>query len=206
LRVQRDGGIVQERDEPSRCFRPRESAYVATMTTTPPPAPPAQDFIRYDLLTQNALRGVVRDVLARIAREGVPGEHHFYVSFRTTDPDVRLSQRLRERYPAEMTVVLQHQFWDLEVSDDVFEVGLSFGNVPEKLTVPFRSITGFFDPSVQFGLKFDNPDAEQAVDEQPAAAPEPAAPQAAERPAEALGQTAEGGGAEVVSLDKFRKK
>jgi hypothetical protein len=180
------------------------------MTTTPPPAPPAQDFIRYDLLTQNALRGVVRDVLSRIAREGVPGEHHFYVSFRTTDPDVRLSQRLKERYPAEMTIVLQHQFWDLEVSDDAFEVGLSFGNVPEKLLVPFRSITGFFDPSVQFGLKFDHPDAEAALDEPPSttdAASEPAASAEADEAApDPIGETAAGGGAEVVSLDKFRKK
>lgn len=178
------------------------------MNTTPPPAPPAQDFIRYDLLTQKALRGVVRDVLARVAREGVPGDHHFYVSFRTRDPDVRLSQRLRERYPAEMTIVLQHQFWDLEVEDDMFEVGLSFGNVPEKLVVPFSAITGFFDPSVQFGLKFDNPDAEavedgeepetEAADEAPAGQPETAEePAPAEIPA---------GGAEVVSLDKFRKK
>lgn len=176
------------------------------MNTTPPPAPPAQDFIRYDLLTQTALRGVVRDVLSRVSREGVPGEHHFYISFRTTDPDVRLSQRLRERYPAEMTVVLQHQFWDLEVDEDGFEVGLSFGNVPEKLVVPFRAITGFFDPSVQFGLKFDHPDAEAAEVEEPA--PEIEAPveeiavEFQDRPASEPAT----GGAEVVSLDKFRKK
>lgn len=175
------------------------------MTTTPPPAPPAQDFLRYDLLTQNALRGVVRDVLARVAREGVPGEHHFYVSFRTTDPDVRLSQRLKERYPTEMTVVLQHQFWDLEVDEDGFEVGLSFGNVPEKLVVPFRSITGFFDPSVQFGLKFDHPDADAIEDEDlPADAAE--SDVADVEPAPAAEPPAPGGGAEVVSLDKFRKK
>lgn len=163
--------------------------------------------MRYDLLTQNALRGVVREVLARVAREGVPGEHHFYVSFRTTDPDVRLSQRLKERYPTEMTVVLQHQFWDLEVDEDGFEVGLSFGNVPEKLVVPFRSVTGFFDPSVQFGLKFDHPDADP-IDEQDGdladeSEPEIHAPEAAETPVEQQPST---GGAEVVSLDKFRKK
>lgn len=177
------------------------------METTPPPGPPAQDFIRYDLLTQNALRGVVREVLQRVSREGVPGEHHFYVSFRTTDPEVRLSQRLRERYPAEMTIVLQHQFWDLDVDDHGFEVGLSFGNVPEKLVVPFASITGFFDPSVQFGLKFDNP---EEVDDQasaPEAAPAPAAQANAPEPA-APDETpaGEAGGAQVVSLDKFRKK
>lgn len=179
------------------------------MASTQPPAPPAQDFIRYDLLTQKALRGVVRDVLSRISREGVPGEHHFYVSFRTTDRDVRLSQRLRERYPTEMTIVLQHQFWDLDVDENGFEVGLSFGNVPEKLAVPFASVTSFIDPSVQFGLKFDHPDAEDSEEE---AAPEPpaqfapqAVQQAEERPADAADEPA-AGGAEVVSLDKFRKK
>lgn len=172
------------------------------MTTTEPPAPPAEDFMRYDLLTQKALRGVVRDVLTRVAREGAPGEHHFYISFRTTDPDVKLSSRLRERYPAEMTIVLQHQFWDLIVSDVGFEVGLSFGGVPEKLVVPFDSVTGFFDPSVQFGLKFDNPDEIEAVEDD--AEPETAeeAPVAA---SSADGAPAEGG-AQVVSLDKFRKK
>ena len=177
------------------------------MNTTPPPAPPAQDFIRYDLLTQNALRGVVRDVLMRVSREGVPGEHHFYISFRTTDPDVRLSHRLLERYPAEMTVVLQHQFWDLEVDEDGFEVGLSFGNVPEKLVVPFRSVTGFFDPSVQFGLKFDHPDAEALDDGEAVAEPEaPETKETADAEAPAAEQPSSGGGAEVVSLDKFRKK
>ena len=177
--------------------------------TTPPPVPPAQDFIRYDLLTQNALRGVVRDVLAKVAREGVPGEHHFYVAFRTTDPDVRLSHRLRERYPAEMTIVLQHQFWDLEVDEDGFQVGLSFGNVPEKLSVPFRSVTGFFDPSVQFGLKFDHPDGEAIgeddaeVDGQDGGQDDQIAPIG--EPQDTAREPAPGG-AEVVSLDKFRKK
>lgn len=176
------------------------------MNTTPPPAPPAQDFIRYDLLTQNALRGVVRDVLMRVSREGVPGEHHFYVSFRTTDPDVRLSHRLLERYPAEMTVVLQHQFWDLEVDEDGFEVGLSFGNVPEKLVVPFRSVTGFFDPSVQFGLKFDHPDAETLDDGEAGAEPETSEVEATAETEAPAAEQPSSGGAEVVSLDKFRKK
>ena len=178
------------------------------MATTQPPVPPAQDFIRYDLLTQKALRGVVRDVLTRISRDGVPGDHHFYVSFRTTDRDVRLSQRLRERYPAEMTIVLQHQFWDLEVGDDGFEVGLSFGNVPEKLVVPFASVTSFIDPSVQFGLKFDNPDAEGALDDDVPAEPpiEFTPPVAQPDSVEEQADAASTGGAEVVSLDKFRKK
>ncbi|GGK54293.1 SspB family protein [Salinarimonas ramus] len=114
-----------------------------------------QDLIRYDLLVQDALKGVVRKVLADAAREGLAGEHHFYVSFQTTFPGVRLSSRMREKYPDTMTIVLQHQFWDLVVNEHAFEVGLSFGGVPERLLVPFDALTGFFDPSVQFGLKFE---------------------------------------------------
>jgi hypothetical protein len=113
------------------------------------------DMIRYDLLAQEALRSVVRKVLTDVTQNGLPGEHHFYIAFDTNYPGVRLSQRLREQYPNEMTVVLQHQFWDLSVSDHAFEVGLSFGNVPERLGIPFDAIKGFFDPSVQFGLQFE---------------------------------------------------
>lgn len=113
------------------------------------------DLIRYDLLVQDALRSVVRRVLTDTARDGVPGEHHYYVSFRTTAPGVRISNRLREKYPDEMTIVLQHQFWDLGVTEHTFEVGLAFGGIPERLLVPFEAVTGFFDPSVQFGLKFE---------------------------------------------------
>ena len=113
------------------------------------------DQIRYDLLTQQALRGVVRSVLADTAKKGLPGDHHFYISFDTRADGVRLSDRLRAQYPDEMTIILQHQFWDLKVGDDEFEVGLSFGGVPERLTVPFEAINGFFDPSVQFGLQFE---------------------------------------------------
>ncbi|MDR4305567.1 hypothetical protein IHQ68_02880 [Chelatococcus sambhunathii] len=176
------------------------------MSETTPPGPPAQDFIRYDLLTQAALRGVVRDVLSRVSREGVPGEHHFYISFRTTDPAVRLSQRLKERYPGEMTIVLQHQFWDLDVDENGFDVGLSFGNVPEKLHVPFASVTGFFDPSVQFGLKFDNPDAPEEPAEDVPPGVEAETPDPAPVAEEETSETPPGGGAQVVSLDKFRKK
>lgn len=113
------------------------------------------DLIRYDLLVQDALKGVVRKVLTDAARDGLPGDHHFYVSFQTTSPGVRLSGRMREKYPDTMTIVLQHQFWDLAVTEHAFEVGLSFGGVPERLLVPFDALTGFFDPSVQFGLKFE---------------------------------------------------
>lgn len=115
----------------------------------------ADDLIRYDVLVQDALRGVVRKVMREVAEGGLPGEHHFYIAFDTTAPGVRMSSRLRAQHPEEMTIVLQHQFWDLAVSDHGFEVGLSFGGVPERLLVPFAAVKGFFDPSVQFGLQFD---------------------------------------------------
>jgi uncharacterized protein len=113
------------------------------------------DHIRYDLLVQDALRSVVRNVLTDVGKSGLPGDHHFYISFKTGAPGVRISNRLREQYPDEMTIVMQHQFWDLGITEHTFEVGLSFGGVPERLLVPFDSIVGFFDPSVQFGLKFE---------------------------------------------------
>src|SRR5437868_1328721 len=115
----------------------------------------AVDHIRYDILTQEALRGLVRTVLADAAKNGVPGEHHFYISFDTAAEGVRLSSRLRSQYPTEMTIILQHQFWDLIVGEHGFEVGLSFAGIPERLAVPFSAVKGFFDPSVQFGLKFE---------------------------------------------------
>ncbi|EIM27999.1 SspB family protein [Microvirga lotononidis] len=132
-----------------------------------------KDLIRYDLLVQDALKGVVRKVLID-SKDGLPGEHHFYISFQTDFPGVRLSNRLREKYPQEMTIVLQHQFWDLNVTEHTFEVGLSFSGIPERLLIPFDALTGFFDPSVQFGLKFDSQDEdeEEEADEAPAA-PQP---------------------------------
>src|ERR1700712_1546195 len=135
----------------------------------------ATDLIRYDLLVQDALRGVVRNVLSEAARNGLQGDHHFFITFKTNAPGLRLSNRMRERYPDEMTIILQHQFWDLAVTDHAFEVGLSFNKAPERLLVPFEAIASFVDPSVQFGLKFDpaqtkEPDeAEQTADaEKPA--------------------------------------
>jgi hypothetical protein len=115
----------------------------------------AVDHIRYDILAQDALRSVVRTVLIDAAAKGLPGEHHFYISFDTHAEGVRISPRMLSQYPEEMTVVLQHQFWDLVVTDTGFEVGVSFGGIPERLAVPFAAITGFFDPSVQFGLQFE---------------------------------------------------
>jgi hypothetical protein len=115
----------------------------------------ATDLIRYDLLVQDALRGVVRKVLSDAARDGLPGDHHFSITFLTHAPGVRLSSRMREQYPEEMTIILQHQFWDLSVTEHAFEVGLSFRNVPEMLLIPFDALTGFYDASVPFGMKFE---------------------------------------------------
>jgi hypothetical protein len=119
----------------------------------------ATDHIRYDVLARDALRGVLRRVLADAAEHGLPGEHHFFITFLSTAEGVKLSPRLLAQYPEEMTVILQHQFWDLVVTEDRFEVGLSFGGIPERLVVPFNSIKSFFDPSVQFGLQFEPSDA-----------------------------------------------
>ncbi|MBS7704282.1 SspB family protein [Chelatococcus asaccharovorans] len=130
----------------------------------------AQDQIRYDLHVQEALRGAVRKILSEVARDGLPGDHHFFISFRTRFPGVRLSARMRERYPDDMTIVLQHQFWDLAVTDYAFEVSLSFSGVSERLLVPFEAVTGFFDPSVDFGLKFET-DSEAEADDAKGAGP-----------------------------------
>jgi uncharacterized protein len=134
----------------------------------------AVDHIRYDLLTQEALRGVVRTVLSDAAKNGLPGDHHFFVTFDTCAEGVRVSQRMRAQYPKEMTIILQHQFWDLAVSEDSFEVGLSFGGVPERLSIPFAAVKGFFDPSVKFGLQFEQIGVEAAeADAKPDALPAP---------------------------------
>ena len=187
----------------------------------------AVDHIRYDMLTQEALRGVVRRVLTDAAKKGLPGEHHFFITFDTRESGVRLSARMREQYPEEMTIVLQHQFWDLKVTEDHFEVGLSFGGVPETLLVPFDSIKSFFDPSIQFGLQFETiaEPGEPAVaapkpekqDVKPKAKPRlPArhqtAPAAAKtertepKPAAGANNAPGKPGGEIVELDRFRKK
>src|SRR3984957_20855693 len=119
----------------------------------------ATDHIRYDVLVHDAMRGLMRRVLIDAAEHGLPGEHHFFITFLSNAEGVKLSPRLLAQYPQEMSIILQHQFWDLVVSDDRFEVGLSFGGIPERLVVPFSAIKSFFDPSVQFGLKFEPSDA-----------------------------------------------
>jgi uncharacterized protein len=170
------------------------------------------DHIRYDVLAREALRdGVLRRVLTDAAAHGLPGEHHFFITFLSTADGVKLSPRLLAQYPEEMTIILQHQFWDLTVLEDRFEVGLSFGGIPERLVVPLNAVKSFFDPSVQFGLTFDY-DAEAAAENQqgklPAVQPlSPVATSAPESAAEKQDEPAKTSeGAEVVRLDRFRKK
>jgi hypothetical protein len=192
----------------------------------------AMDHIRYDVLAQEALRRVVHDVLVDAAKNGLPGEHHFYISLDTRAEGLRMSARLREQYPEEITIILQHQFWDLVVGEDKFEVGLAFGGVPEKLVVPFAAIKGFFDPSVQFGLQFETiTEPREETANVPAEAPaarktsetsekprksgrqQPLQKSASAPPALAASgpklvesQPDKPAGAEVVRLDRFRKK
>ena len=182
----------------------------------------ALDHIRYDILAQAALRGVVRTVLADAAKRGLPGEHHFKITFNTTAPGVRLSERMRARFPQEMTIVLQHQFWDLAVTEHAFEVGLSFGGIPEKVGVPFDAVTAFYDPAVQFGFQFETVEAAAAGDTTAAAQPAEKSTGSKRLPGETKSETLpaplplapaapeptppESAGGEVVRLDRFRKK
>jgi hypothetical protein len=112
----------------------------------------SENKIRYDILASEALRGIIRTVLQRVQKRGLPGDHHFYISFSTSAPGTILSKRLKDQYPEEMMIVLQHTFWDLFVYEDRFEVKLTFNNVPERLVIPFSAIKNFYDPSVQFGF------------------------------------------------------
>jgi hypothetical protein len=181
----------------------------------------AEDLIRYDVLAQDALRGLVRKVLTEVVQAGLPGEHHFFITFNTRFPGVRISTRLAADYPGEMTVVLQHQFWDLVVTDSFFEVGLSFKGVPEKLHVPLRAITSFVDPHASFALKFDIAADAGAETGATVAETVPAEEAPSPRPVKAIAdgkkpprakrgdkaaKTKDGEASAVVSLDAFRKK
>jgi hypothetical protein len=174
----------------------------------------AEDLIRYDILAQDALRGLVRKVLSEVARTGLPGEHHFFIGFATQAPGVRISTRLLAQYPEEMTIVIQHQYWDLVVNEHAFEIGLSFKGIPERLLVPFAAVKSFSDPSVGFQLQFalkEPPALVEAPEETKSPVhlvPAPSAKQTAPEPeAEPEADEArETGVAEVVSLDAFRKK
>jgi uncharacterized protein len=152
-----------------------------------------KDLLRYDKMVESALRGVVREALARTASSGLPGAHHFYITFRTRFPGLSLPDYLAQQYADEMTVVLEHQFWDLDVTEHCFSVTLSFQNKPERLTIPFDAITAFADPAVKFGLQFQPVPCEN-VDLPAAASP-------ASKPVEKVEKPAE-----VVALDAFRKK
>ena len=189
------------------------------------------DYIRYDLLVQDALRSVVRKVLSDAARAGLPGEHHFNISFKTGAPGVIIPLQMRQRYPEEMAIILQHEFWDLAVGPDAFEVSLNFSRKPERLTVPFDSITGFSDPSVPFGFKLEprimpetplvaaaprsqEPAKHSRAPASPASkpgTPSLARPAAAANPVEKTSEKTpekrgDGEAAKVVSIDAFRKK
>ena len=181
------------------------------------------DRFHYDALVDDALRSVVRRVLRQVADKGLPGSHHFYISFRSTDPGVHLPDYLRAKYPEEMTIVLQHQYWDLIINDEFFEVTVSFNKQQERIKVPFTALSAFVDPSVRFGLQFDRkdktgsgdktqPGANQAPTSLPAPEKRPALSTPAEGEAKSEAAAAnpdakpEDGASKVVKLDSFRKK
>ncbi|MBL0898715.1 MAG: hypothetical protein IBJ17_08475 [Reyranella sp.] len=176
------------------------------------------DRFHYDALVDDALRSVVRRVLLQVAEKGLPASHHFYISFRSTDPGVELPEYLRAKYPEEMTIVLQHQYWDLIVNDTWFEVTVSFNKQQERIKVPFAALSAFVDPSVRFGLQFDRRDKTtgEKVEAPAAATPLPApekrpplaAPAGQEPKADATDDAAkpEETASKVVKLDSFRKK
>jgi uncharacterized protein len=157
--------------------------------------PPAQDLMHYDAMAQEALRGVVKSALKRAATEGLPGAHHFYITFKTDAPGVSGPDDLLSKYPDEMTIVLQHQYWDLAPGETFFSVTLQFGGQPKRLSVPYAAVTRFYDPSVQFLLQFEAPPPAPPADVKPTddADEAAAAPEAED-------------GSKIVSLDQFRKK
>lgn len=168
----------------------------------------AQDHIRYDILAQDALRGVIRKVLTEVAATGsLPGDHHFFITFLTGAPGVRISQHLKSKYAEQMTIVVQHQFWDLKITESQFEIGLSFSDTPEKLVIPFNAIRGFYDPSVNFELEFDVPIVEVEDETETDTS---VLPLTDREPSDAAGNDSDGDGTKpggsVVSLDAFRKK
>ncbi len=165
---------------------------------------PGNDLLRYDLMLQRALRSVLRETLTIAAESGLPGAHHLFITFRTGAEDVEIADYLAARYPEEMTIVLQHEYWGLEVTDIGFSVTLSFSNRHERLVIPFAAVTAFADPSVRFGLQFDKavqgetgevPDEEAEVSEEPAA-------EEGKEESEEKGEP----GHNVVALDRFRKR
>ena len=165
--------------------------------------PPAQDLMHYEAMAQDALRGVVKAALKRAAApDGLPGAHHFYVTFKTDAAGVSGPVDLLGKYPDEMTIVLQHQYWDLAPGETFFSVTLQFGGQPKRLSIPYAAVTRFYDPSVQFLLQFEAPPAAASESKSlPASPSAEAADESGEPPAEP-----ETGEAKIVSLDQFRKK
>jgi hypothetical protein len=161
----------------------------------------AESWLRYDRMVEQALRGVVRKALSEAGQRGLPGDHHFYITFHTDRPGVGIADWLHQQYPQEMTIILQHQFWDLVVEEDRFSITLSFGGRHERLTIPFSALTAFADPSVKFGLQF-----EANEEEMQSKPPALKATKQAESPAPQQPSSAERKGADVVALDTFRKK
>ena len=162
----------------------------------------AESWLRYDRMVEQALRGVVRKALSEAGQRGLPGDHHFYITFHTDRPGVGIADWLHQQYPQEMTIILQHQFWDLVVEEERFAITLSFGGRHERLTIPFSALTAFADPSVKFGLQFEANEDELQT-KTPAAKgakrnDSPTLPVASEEDARK--------GADVVALDAFRKK
>lgn len=162
------------------------------------------DELRYDRMVESALRGVVREALAQVAEKGLPGDHHFYLTFVTNHRGVAIPEYLRQKYPQEMTIVLQHQFFGLEVCEDRFSVSLSFSSKTERLVIPLAAISTFADPSVNFALQFQS--AKEGVEGDEAAEDAEASEEPAETDAKAPAEAAPADGAKVVALDAFRKK
>jgi len=163
---------------------------------------PQSDLLRYDQMLQKALRGVLKETLDIVAQSGLPGTHHLYITFRTQASGVEIADYLVARYPEEMTIVLQHEYWGLEADDEGFSVTLSFSNRHERLVIPWTAVTAFADPSVRFGLQIDKAaQSERAEDEEEVAESEEPAEEAVD---DAAPQSEESG--KVVALDRFRKK
>ncbi len=177
--------------------------------------------LRYDQMVESAMRGVVREALVRTAANGLPGAHHFYITFKTRSAGVGLAEHLAQKYPDEMTIVLEHQYWDLEVREDDFAVTLSFNNRPERIVIPFAAVAAFADPSVKFGLQFPAADAgaemapstkpmsaklESAKPAKPTVAETAPEPAVAKRAGRLVGKPVPSKPGEVVALDAFRKK
>lgn len=168
--------------------------------------------IDYPSMIDSAMRGVVREALFHIQREGLPGEHHFFISFLTTFPGVQMSPQLRARYPEEITIVIQHQFWDLKIDTEKFAIMLSFNNIPEKLVVPFDALTAFADPSIKFGLQFHGKPQSAKASHESVSCPATGKTGHEKPPAAAFDEEAPSEASEVandekvVSLEAFRGK